>query len=88
VRKGVPYLVGEAGRELFVPGQDGRIVPNHRLGSGGSGGGGFGSGDVYVSLNLTYAPGFSAGDREEFEERIAPLFTPMIRKAIEHARAS
>jgi hypothetical protein len=27
-----PYLVGEEGAELFVPGSSGRIVPNHALG--------------------------------------------------------
>lgn len=27
-----PYIVGEAGPELFVPGASGNIIPNHRLG--------------------------------------------------------
>ena len=31
------YLVGEKGPELFTPNGSGRIVPNHRLASGGSG---------------------------------------------------
>ena len=31
VDKGSPYLVGEAGKELFVPERDGVIVPNHKL---------------------------------------------------------
>jgi len=31
VRAGVPYMVGETGREMFVPQQNGVIVPNHRL---------------------------------------------------------
>ena len=31
VQKNSPYLVGEAGKELFVPDRDGVIVPNHRL---------------------------------------------------------
>ncbi|RIV79582.1 tape measure protein [Pelagerythrobacter aerophilus] len=31
VRAGIPYEVGESGRELFVPQQNGVIVPNHRL---------------------------------------------------------
>ena len=43
----VPYMVGEAGPELFVPGNSGSIVPNHQLGGGGSGG------DVTVNLNVT-----------------------------------
>lgn len=32
---GDPYIVGEQGPELFVPGGSGTIVPNHRLGGGG-----------------------------------------------------
>jgi tape measure domain-containing protein len=32
---GSPSIVGERGPELFVPGQDGRIIPNHQMGGGG-----------------------------------------------------
>lgn len=35
VSAGMPYLVGERGRELFVPNTAGRIVPNHQLAGGG-----------------------------------------------------
>lgn len=35
VTGGRPYIVGEAGPELFVPGASGAIVPNHALGGGG-----------------------------------------------------
>lgn len=35
VMGGTPYIVGEAGPELFVPGASGTIVPNHALGGGG-----------------------------------------------------
>ncbi len=31
VKAGTPYMVGESGREMFVPQQSGVIVPNHRL---------------------------------------------------------
>jgi hypothetical protein len=34
VAEGTPYLVGERGPELFVPGGTGKIVPNHQLGEG------------------------------------------------------
>ena len=37
-----PSIVGERGPELFVPGQDGRIIPNHDMRSGG--------GDVTVNI--------------------------------------
>lgn len=36
VTGGSTYLVGERGPELFVPGRSGTIVPNDKLGSGGS----------------------------------------------------
>ena len=32
VSKGKPYMVGEAGREMFVPNQNGNIVSNDQLG--------------------------------------------------------
>lgn len=35
VMAGSPYMVGEKGPELFVPGKSGTIVPNNALGSGG-----------------------------------------------------
>lgn len=33
---GQPYMVGERGRELFIPNQNGTMVPNHDLGTTGS----------------------------------------------------
>lgn len=37
VSAGRPYMVGEAGRELFVPSSSGRIVPNNQLAGVGGG---------------------------------------------------
>jgi len=34
VTGGSPYVVGEEGPELFVPGSSGNIIPNHNLGKG------------------------------------------------------
>jgi hypothetical protein len=34
VRGGTPYLVGEKGPELFLPGASGTIIPNHSMGGG------------------------------------------------------
>ena len=34
VTGGTPYVVGEEGPELFVPGANGNIVPNHAMGGG------------------------------------------------------
>lgn len=36
VMGGSPYIVGERGPELFVPGRSGTIVPNNQLGAGGA----------------------------------------------------
>lgn len=35
VNAGDPYVVGEDGPELFVPGRSGSIIPNHAMASGG-----------------------------------------------------
>jgi hypothetical protein len=45
VSSGSPYIVGERGPELFVPGSSGSIVPNDAMRSGGGGG---------TSVNITY----------------------------------
>ena len=41
VKGGSPYMVGEQGREMFVPNQDGSIVPNNELGK-----------NVYITFNI------------------------------------
>ena len=41
-----PYIVGEAGAELFVPNKTGTIIPNNRLGGGMASGG--------MPVNITY----------------------------------
>lgn len=56
VRRGVPYMVGEEGRELFVPSQSGTIVPNHQLGGGGA---------MTVNVSFNYALGLSPSIRAE-----------------------
>ena len=42
VKAGQPYMVGEAGKEMFIPNQSGKIVPNHELGQ-----------PVNVNFNIT-----------------------------------
>ena len=42
VKAGQPYMVGEAGKEMFIPNQSGKIVPNHDLGKA-----------VNVNFNIT-----------------------------------
>ena len=70
VMAGRPYMVGEAGRELFVPSQNGNIVPNDKLGSGGG-----------TVINLTYAPAFSAATRDEMQNILLPFILEVIRHA-------
>lgn len=41
VGKNRPYMVGEQGPELFIPGGSGTIIPNRNLSGGGGGGGNF-----------------------------------------------
>jgi hypothetical protein len=40
------YIVGERGRELFIPSTDGQIIPNERLG-------GIGSTNISFTINAT-----------------------------------
>ena len=35
-KAGMPYIVGEKGPELFVPGRSGTVIPNHALSGGGT----------------------------------------------------
>jgi phage-related minor tail protein len=35
VTAGTPYLVGERGPEIVVPGRSGTVIPNNRIGVGG-----------------------------------------------------
>jgi hypothetical protein len=37
VTAGTPYLVGERGPEIVVPGRSGTVIPNNRIGVGGGG---------------------------------------------------
>jgi hypothetical protein len=48
VTGGMPYLVGEMGPELFMPGRGGNVVPNDRLGGGGG---------VVYNINVTAGMG-------------------------------
>lgn len=55
-KAGQPYIVGEEGPELFVPGQSGTVIPNHKLTSGGSQG--MMGGVVNYNINAVDAPSF------------------------------
>jgi hypothetical protein len=55
VNAGQPYIVGERGPEIVVPGRSGTVIPNHRIGVGGGVGGG-----VNVTINMP--PGSNGHD--------------------------
>lgn len=54
VSAGQPYIVGEKGPELFVPGATGTIIPNNNLQSSG----GMGASSVTYNINAVDAPSF------------------------------
>ena len=43
VQPNSPYIVGEVGPELFVPSSSGRVIPNNKLGGGGS--------NIYINVS-------------------------------------
>lgn len=59
--KGQPYVVGENGPEVFVPSQNGRVVPNH---AGASLGGGAVAAGTNIVVNLQ-VPNYSAFRKSE-----------------------
>lgn len=76
VRRGVPYIVGEAGEEVFVPRVDGNILSNatiNRRGGGGSGG---------VTLAMTInAPGATAETVAMIRRELASAAPQIIKAA-------
>jgi len=56
VSSNTPYIVGEQGPELFIPGATGTIIPNGNL----QGSTGMGGGTVNYNINAVDAPSFQA----------------------------
>lgn len=56
VQAGQPYMVGERGKELFVPNQSGAIIPNDKMGA---------SGGVVVNQTINLSAGVSQTVRAE-----------------------
>ena len=66
-----PYLVGEAGAELFVPNKTGTIMPNNRLGGGMASGG--------MPVNITYnIQAFDSRDTLQAITENAPTISAII----------
>ena len=70
VQRGVPRMVGERGKELFVPASSGAIVPNNKLGGNG----------VTVVNNLTINSDNASAVRSEVLSML-----PMIKEASKSA---
>lgn len=66
VTSGTPYLVGEKGRELFVPESNGVVLPNHAL--GGS------SARVNYVINID-----SRSDRAQIQSELIPLLEKTVQ---------
>lgn len=66
VKAGQPYIVGEVGRELFVPSVSGNIIPNHQIGTVKSGSFGNWSGEVVFRIGNNELIGtLSKGQRSQ-----------------------
>ena len=73
---GRPYLVGEAGRELFVPPEGGEIIPNYKLRPALAGGGGMVVSFGDINIESTDGPGVRAAMAEAIlvvENRLSRL---------------
>jgi hypothetical protein len=86
VAAGSPYIVGEAGPELFVPTMTGQIIPNHDItGSMTGRGGGVSVGGGSSTINLTVNAGMGTQGAEvgrqiveeikRYERVAGPVFT-------------
>ncbi len=62
---GRPYVVGERGRELFVPHTSGKVMPNHAMGGG----------QIVFNVNATDAQSF-----QRSETQIAAMLNRMVRR--------
>lgn len=70
VNSGSPYLVGEAGPELFIPQDNGRIVSNNNLGIGGKN----------VTVNIKYSPTISTASESEVQWVLKPMIQRALRE--------
>jgi len=77
VRAGMPYIVGEKRRELFVPGMDGAIIPKiaRPLAAGGGGG---------ITINAPITINAAGGDAMDIRRQVELAFVD-IQRQIESA---
>jgi len=70
VSGGSPYVVGEAGPELFIPSGSGTIIPNNQMATAAGGGG---------SVIFNYQPTVSFASRAEAEMVLKPMIESIVR---------
>jgi phage-related minor tail protein len=72
VSSGQPYMVGERGPELFVPGRSGTIVANDKMGGGG---------DVNVVVNVD-AKGSSVEGNEQGANQLGRVISAAVQSEL------
>jgi tape measure domain-containing protein len=83
VSGGRAIIVGEQGREVFVPDSDGQIIPNHNINKTSSGQGSESGDTINVTLNL------STGVQQTVRAEIMgmmPVITKQVKGAVAEAR--
>ena len=71
VARGAPYVVGERGPELFVPGISGRIIPAHKTATGGTATAG--TGTTIVNNYMTFQHTGLAADSPALQRDVAEV---------------
>lgn len=82
VTSGKPFLVGEEGPELFVPGTDGRIIPNHKLGSGKTGASGTSGITIHFNTTINASGNGDASEIKRAVEEVIRGAIPAIREKL------
>ncbi len=77
VAGGSPYIVGERGPELFVPGRSGTIVPNDKMGGGGN---------VSVVVNVDASGSNVEGDAEDSKQLGRVIAAAIQQELVKHKR--
>jgi hypothetical protein len=83
VSGGKAIIVGEQGREVFVPDSDGQIIPNHNINKTSSGQGSESGDTINVTLNL------STGVQQTVRAEVMgmmPVITKQVKGAVAEAR--
>jgi hypothetical protein len=74
VSAGIPSIVGELGPEMFIPKTSGKIIPNNKIGSYGSGG--------QVVNNYISFPGMvTLGTQADLERNLGPVIKKLQRQS-------